>query len=242
VSAIDLGRRRDLGALLGDALRVYTRNFAAFFVISAAIVVPVQAIVGGFGLDQFTSAYEESPSVAEAAIPTVVGFLVTAPLVTAASIYALRDLAVGERARAGRSLTEAMEAFAPIFFAVVLAAAGIALGLLLLLIPGIYVAVRWYFVPQAVVLEGTGGPEALSASGRTVEGSWWRTLGVVIVANLAAAIPGLLLIGPFTELASSSDRQVWALVGETAAEIITTPFVALVSTLLWFDLRTRRRA
>ena len=66
-----------------------------------------------------------------------------------------------------------------------LAALGILLGLLLI-VPGIYLFVRWYFVPQAVVLEGAHGAGALRASGRLVEGAWWRTLGLIVLVNLVA--------------------------------------------------------
>ena len=84
-----------------------------------------------------------------------------------------------------------------------------------------------------------GGADALSASGRVVRGFWWRTLGVVLLANVVAALAGVLVAAPLTAIASSSDREVWALLGETTAELLTTPFVAVVSTLLWFDLRAR---
>ena len=52
----------------------------------------------------------------------------------------------------------------------------------------------------------------------------------------------MLLIAPFDELAESSDRAVWSLVGTIATETITAPFVALFSTLLYYDLARKRDA
>jgi hypothetical protein len=43
-------------------------------------------------------------------------------------------------------------------------------------------------------------------------------------------------------LANSADREIWNLLGQALAETLTTPFVALLSTLLWYDLRSRRWA
>jgi hypothetical protein len=240
VSGLELARPRDISALFGDSLRVFGRHALTFLALSAAIVVPVELIVSGIGLEQLTASYDRSPPAVEQIIPTAVSFLVVAPLITATCIYALRDVAAGERPRPGQAITSGFEAFTPIFFAIVLAALGIALGLLLLIVPGIYVAVRWYFVPQSVVVENARGAAALTASGATVQGFWWRTLGIVVLANLAAALPGLILVGPFSAIADSSDRAVWSLVGQMAAEIVTAPFVAIVSTLLYFDLRARR--
>jgi len=237
-----LERPRDIGALFGDALRAYGSNIGTFLLISAAIIVPAKLVVSGLGLEQFSGPYDDSPSVAETAIPAAVSFLVVAPLITATCIHSLRDIAGGGTPKAGRSLAAGLDAFAPIFFAIVLAAAGIAAGLLVLVVPGVYLAVRWYFVPQAVVLEKAGGPSALRASGRVVQGFWWRACGVLILANLAATIPNIVLVTPFAAIAKSADRAVWSLIGQIAAETVTTPFVALVSTLLYFDLRARRRA
>jgi hypothetical protein len=237
---LELNRSRDTRALFAEALRVYGRNLPAFLGIAAAIVIPVDLIVSGIGLKQLTGPYDESPAVGEAVVSTLVSFLVTAPLITATCVHALRRLAGGESPRAGRSLTDGLEAFTPIFLAVALAAAGIAAGLLLI-VPGIYLAIRWYFVPQAVVIEGRRGAAALKASGEVVRGLWWRAFGVVLLANLVAALPALALLSPFTALAKSADRELWRLVGEALATTLTTPFVALVSILLWYDLRNRRR-
>jgi hypothetical protein len=237
---IQLERPRDITALFGDALGVYFRHALVFIALSAAVVVPVHLIVLGVGLEQFTAAYDESPSAAEAAVPTVVSFLVVAPLITAICIHALRAVASGGRPRAGPSFVAGFEAFTPLFFAILLAAVGIALGLLLLIVPGIYLAVRWFFVPQAVVLEDARGTGALTRSSVVVQGFWWRTFGLVIMVNLAAALPGLVLAAPFTAIASSTDRAVWSMVGTICAEAVTAPFVALFSTLLYYDLRARR--
>jgi hypothetical protein len=240
VNGLELRRPREIGALFGDALRAYRSHISTFLLVSASIIVPAELIVSGIGLKQVTGPYDDSPSVAETVVPAAVSFLVVAPLITATCIYALREIAAGSAPRAGRTLAAGLDAFAPIFFAIVLAALGIALGLLLLIVPGVYLAVRWYFVPQAVVLENARVPAALAISGKVVEGFWWRAAGVVILANLAATIPNLVVITPFAAIAHSADRAIWSLIGQMTAETVTTPFVALVSTLLYFDLRSRK--
>ena len=237
---IQLERPRDITALFGDSLRVYFRHAPVFIVLSAAVAVPVYLVVQGIGLEQFTASFDESPPIAETAVPTVVRFLVVAPLITAICIYALRSVAEGGRPGAGESFVSGFEAFTPLFLAVLLAALGIAIGLLLLIVPGVYLAVRWFFVPQAVVLDGARSTRALARSSEVVQGFWWRTFGLVIMVNLAAILPGIVLAAPFTAIASSTDRAVWSMIGTICAEAVTTPFVALFSTLLYYDLRARR--
>ena len=203
-------------------------------------MIPAELIVEGIGLEMFTSDYDASPSVAEFVVPSIVDFLVVTPITTAICIYALHQIAAGERPRAGEVLTAGFEAFTPLFAAVVLAAAGIALGFVALILPGIYLFVRWYFVPQSVVIEGVRGTQALSRSGLLVTGFWWRTFGLVVLANIAIAIPGFVLLTPFTAIADSTDRAVWELVGSAVTTSVTAPFVALYSTLLYYDLLARR--
>ena len=239
---IPLEQPRDVRALLRDSFTVYLRHFGTFLALGALVVVPSQVIVGGIGLEQLTADYDDtSPSWAETSIAAAVAYLVVAPLITAICIHALRSVAGGGSPGRREAIVKGFEAFSPIFFAVLLAAAGIALGLLLI-VPGIYLFVRWYFVPQAVVLEGARNAAALRASSRLVAGAWWRTFGLVVIVNVIVALAILVLGAPFTVLADSSDRALWALAGQIVATSVTQPFIALFSTFLYYDLRERKRA
>jgi hypothetical protein len=238
---IVLERPRDVGALLRDSLSVYLRHFWTFLALGALVVVPAEAIVSGIGLEQLSSDYDSSPGVAEVAIPAAVTYLVVAPLITAICVHALRSVASGGSPGAREAIVRGFESFTPIFFAVLLAALGIALGLLLI-VPGIYLFVRWYFVPQAVVLERARDVGALRASGRLVQGFWWRTFALVLLVNLLTVLAGVVLAAPFASLADGTDRAVWGLSGQIVAGMVTQPFGALFSTFLYFDLRERRRA
>ena len=240
MNQLQLRQPRDVGALFRDSLRVFASHAWLFILLSAAVVIPVEIIVEGIGLEMLTSSYDESPPLVESIAPTVVGFLVVTPIITAICIYALHSIAEGQRPSAGQVFVAGFEAFTPLFGAVVLAAIGIALGFLALFLPGVYLAIRWYFVPQTVVIEGARGPAALTRSSQIVQGSWWRTLGLVVLANVAVAIPGFLLLAPFSAIAASTDEAVWALIGTILATSVTTPFVALYSTLLYYDLLARR--
>jgi hypothetical protein len=238
---IRLEQPRDLGALLRDSLTVYLRHFGTFLALGALVVVPSQVIVGGIGLEQLSSDYDSTQGWAETAIAAAVAYLVVAPLITAICVHALRSVAGGGSPGARGAIVKGFESFAPIFFAVLLAAAGIAVGLLVI-VPGVYLFVRWFFVPQAVVLEGARNTGALRASSRLVAGAWWRTFGLVVLVNVLTLLVGYLLSAPFVALADASDRAIWALSGQILAASVTQPFIALFSTFLYYDLRERKRA
>ena len=237
---LDLGRPREVGELFRDSLTLYARHFGLFLLIAVAVVAPVQLVVSGIGLEELTSPYREGDSLVRTGIPTAVSFFLVTPLITAATISVLGSLAEGDRPRAGPALQAGLDVFTPLFFAVLIAAAGIVLGLAAFILPGVYLAVRWYFVTQTVVIEGARGTNALARSSAVVQDAFWRTFAILLLANLATALPGILILTPLTAAAEAADREAVLLVGEIAAESLTTPFVALVATFLYHDLRARK--
>lgn len=237
---LDLAKPRGIQELLGESLAIYLQNFLRLTLIAAAVVAPVHLIVLGIGLEELTAPYRDTQTRAERLIPTAVTFLVVAPLIAATTISALRSLAAGQTPRVRQSLQAGLDAFAPVFVAVTLAGAGIVLGLLALVVPGIYVLVRWFFVPQMVVIGGKRTTAALTGSWALVQGFWWRTLSIAVLTNLVAAAPGLLILSPLQLLAESADRQAVQLAGTILSQIVSAPLVAIVSTLLFYDLNARR--
>lgn len=72
----------------------------------------------------------------------------------------------------------------------ILIALGIALGLLLLILPGLYVASRWYLAGSILILDGGGRRAAMERSWRLLEAHWPAALALSII--MAA-----LSVGPF---------------------------------------------
>jgi hypothetical protein len=231
---------RTLGELFGDALGAFTRHLGSFIAIGAAVVVPVQLVVSGIGLGQLSGGYKSASTAAELSVSAAESYLILGPLVTAMVVHALLAVADGRAPRPGAAIINGLEAFRPVFLAVLIAAAGVVIGLLLLIIPGIWLAIRWYFTPQAVVVDGRRGVAALERSAELVAGCWWRVFGIVILANAAAGIPATVIQIPFNLWADSVNSSAISLVGEVIGTALTAPFVSLMVTLLYFDLLARR--
>jgi hypothetical protein len=237
---LDLLRPRDTGGLFRDAWAAYAGNLGSFVALGAAVVVPVELVVTGLGLGQLHGGYPQNGTGAELGITVAENYLLIGPLVTAMVVHALLAVADGRHPRPGAAITSGLEAFRVIFIAVAIGAAGVVLGFIAFILPGIWLAVRWYFVAQAVVVDGRSGVAALERSAELVVGSWWRVFGIVILATIAAGIPATIIQLPFDTWARSADSSAIGLAGEIVASSITVPFVALVLTLLYFDLLARR--
>lgn len=71
-------------------------------------------------------------------------------------------------------------------------------GLMLLIVPGIFLMVALSFFSQAILFDGHDGVRALGASFRLTRGRWWRTFTfylLVLLANLIALMLVALVSG-----------------------------------------------
>jgi uncharacterized protein YqhQ len=115
----------------------------------------------------------------------------------------------------------------------ILAGLGIALGFVLLIVPGLILLTWWCLIAPVIVLEKKHIGESFSRSRELVRGHAWTVFGIVIITVLASAIASGLIqsifsfLGPFL--------RYW--IGGTIANAIVDPFIAVALTLMYFHLR-----
>jgi hypothetical protein len=218
-------------------LSLYAHHFGTFAAIAFVVVVPVDLVVLGLAGGQLFSGYpEETLASGENASYT----LIITPLVTAMHVQAVLALGEGRRPRIVDALRRGGAAALPVIGGVVLAGLGTLLGLVLLVLPGIYLFVRWYVTAQAIVVEGLGAVDGLSRSGELVRGQWWRVFGVLLVSLLIGAIAAAILFLPLDLAAPATDSGPLFMLGTILLDAVTASFIALTGTLLFFDLRARQ--
>lgn len=252
---LDLSRPRELGALFGDSLRLYFGNFWRFLAIGAVVMVPAELIVSGIGLQEFGAGFDTKQSAAAQALPLVVQALVTTPLTVAMTVYLLQDIAGGRGASLRRAIQSGLDAFRPLFLPVLATIAGealvtfavvlplVALGsaaLTIVLIIPLILAVRWYFVPQTVLVDGARGLDALRASWELTRGFSWRVFGVVILGYLAFGTAAAIVGAPISAVAKSADSGALLVLYQAVRETLAAPALALLGVLLYFDVKARR--
>jgi hypothetical protein len=101
----------------------------------------------------------------------------------------------------------------------------------------VYLAVRWTFLEQAILLDGARVPDAYTTSGRVVKGQWWRTLGITGIV-LAVAISLGPIVGVALVLVTSLALP-YVNVISALFYMALIPFAAIALTLLYFDLQAR---
>ncbi len=95
-------------------------------------------------------------------------------------------------------------------------------GFILLLIPGIYLSVRWGFVLYAIVLNNCSAMDGFKYSSRLVQGRWWPVFGSMLVLVLLV-LPISFFLG-LLSAAFSSQPIIAAIIGGIASVLFTPPF------------------
>lgn len=132
--------------------------------------------------------------------------MIVSTLVTGAMYVKQQSIARGEELGLGSALQTSFGRLLWQVLALILFGVAVAVGLLLLLVPGFILMLSLMLCWILVVLEGKGPVDALVGSHRLVWGNWWRTaailtVGFIILMVLYMAIA--LLVGlamPFVGL------------------------------------------
>ena len=112
----------------------------------------------------------------------------------------------------------------------------VGIGTLLLVFPGIYAATTYCVVMAAVMVEGLDSTSALRRSSELTKGSKTRILGIFLVAFVVYFL--LVFVVAFA-LGLLTSPGVTAL-GARLFMAVANPFLSVLLTLLYFDLRIRR--
>lgn len=69
------------------------------------------------------------------------------------------------------------------------------------LIPGIFIGIRWALAPAALILEDNSSiTSAMKRSWHLVRGSWWQTLGLIVVTYIIITFSTYIVVIPATLL------------------------------------------
>lgn len=144
-------------------------------------------------------------------------------------------------------LAASLRKFPQLIALTIVAWASITVGLLLLIVPGLYLAVALAFGAPVLFLGGVSSPlRALTESARLVRGEWRRTallLLLVILITLAAdGVFAAILTAASIAIAGIAERPMVASLSEIAGVIVgsvTAPFWSAMILAIYADLVRR---
>jgi hypothetical protein len=235
---------RGIGEILRAAFQLYRRHWRTLMAIAAVVVVPLTLLQYGIGHwfrtngQQLQDPAEVSTSfwaVASASLlATLVGLLLYQAL-TGAITRTIATEVAGQDLDLEQSYRFGFARLGPVLVVSVLVGLATVAGLIVFIIPGIYIGVRLAVSTQALVIEGKRGTQAMRRSWDLVGGHWWHAALTVLVAGLLTAVVNAVITAPF-----SAGAWILQAVAAAVATTVTLPYGALVGVLLYLDLRARK--
>jgi hypothetical protein len=159
--------------------------------------------------------------------------IVAAFLLQAALVKAVEDVRDG---RVDLSLGETLQAARPavgrVAIASILAGIGIAIGLILVIVPGLYLLTIWCLIVPVIVLEGLGIGAAFERSRALVRGHGWQVFGTLILVFVVLLVVDIVIGLVLAALPNAVQQFISTIVAGT----LVSPFLSLVLTLGYFRL------
>lgn len=220
-----------IGAVLDETWTLFTRFFLRFFVIALVVFAAVNLlyalVVTAISADNDGAAF----ALAILALATVV---IGTTWLQGAFVYAVQDARDGSfDASLGEVFSRVSSSIAPLIGASLLAALGIAFGLVLFVVPGLWLLTIWALIAPVIVVEKRRALESFGRSRELVRGHGWTVFGIVVITGLLSGIATTLLQAAFSFL----PRFLEILIGSTIAQAAVAPFSAIAIAIMYFRLR-----
>lgn len=199
----DTAQHLDIGRVLNNTFGVIKRNPLIFLGLSFLMVALPQALIQmatgasavGVDADAMTAMFN-SPSMIGAAFGGWLLFVILSVLLQATFIIAtVKDLN-GQAVNLGECVTQALGKILPLIGLGILMTLGIMLGLVLLVIPGLILALMWIVSSPVMMAEDKGIIDSLKRSAELTKGSKRWILLLFVVYMVIASVLGLFMM-PF---------------------------------------------
>jgi hypothetical protein len=218
-----MSERLDVGGVIRRVFRIY--------VDQAPVLMPAAAVVFAFTGVLTGVLAAASPSLA---LLSLLIILVATVLFTGMVVELVADVQDGRRDASARQLLRAVAPVAGQLIIVgLVAAVGIVIGFVLVIVPGLVLLTLWSVAAPVVVLERPPGLRALGRSRELVRGNGWQVFAVIVLLYVVVVGASSAL-----EVAAESAGTAAGIVVRVVVGVLTAPLSALAASVLYFDLRS----
>jgi hypothetical protein len=199
-----MGGNFDMGRVVKETFGSIQRHFVVLLVGTIVLTgIPQLIALTGLGTADPANplAAISSPGYLIGLIATIVGGFMFQGYVVHTVVQGHK----GHTTSIPEAFTAAISRLLPLFLLAILSYFGMVFGLILLVIPGLILAVMWSVAVPALVVEGNGPVAALGRSRALTKGSRWPIFGLVIVAIIISYVLSLAIYGfNFAAMAAAS--------------------------------------
>jgi len=225
-------RAMSLGEIVDTSFRVLRNHFVPLVAISALVNVPFAL---GQSLIQEASQAADSPALPLFGVSvTFVSLAILSPIVTAAVTGLIGDVYLGRSAQVGAAFRVAFRILLPLLGTSILAGILYVLGMLALIIPGIWFGLGIIALTPIMVIEGSFGMTAIRRSLDLLKGNRGRAFLLYLLVGIVGSILG----GTFGLVAGTAPLVGGLLNG--LASSLTAAFLSVLSVVFYFEIRCRK--
>jgi hypothetical protein len=211
-----------LSGVLSEAWAMY-RRFAAHLLAIAFVIYLAAAIIAGL-----LSLLGDIGIVLAEIVTVFAAFLLQATL-----IKAVQDVRDG---RADLSIGETVSAATPYIWPVavasILAGIAITIGLILIIVPGLWLITIWAVIIPVIVIERSGALDSFGRSRQLVRGRGWHVFGTLVLVFIILFVVNILL-----GIILSALPLLWRSgLSTVISGTLVSPFLALVVTQIYYRL------
>jgi hypothetical protein len=239
-------RPLSLSELLDRTFSLYRQNFVLF----AGIAALPNLMLFAMNLTNLLMTHGSPPSFTAVLmlIPTAIVTLVVLTLAQAATVFAVSHLYLDRPVTIGSAYSQITPHLLGLCGLIIIIGLLTSLGFIFLIVPGIWLLLRWSLAVPVAVLERTG-LGAMSRSAELTRGDRGRIFMVyllyIIVAMVVSAlwdIPMALAIalGRGTVVAPPLWTQVLAQIGAFFTQCAVAPLMTVALSLVYYDERVRK--
>ncbi|MBV9412412.1 MAG: hypothetical protein JO148_12500 [Acidimicrobiia bacterium] len=245
-----------LSDILDGAFKLLKANWRTVLLITAVFVVPLHIVsafiqrnlYGGHSFfdavnnPALTSDTSGNARLVVTGTVALISLLVT-PFVAGAISKVVAASYLGGEETVGSALRATGRRVWALFAAWVVVHVLESIGFVLCILPGLIVMATFVAVAPAIVIEDLGAIRGLRRSARLMWPRMFSVMGVALVSGLLASVVGNALgTVPTVAAFAIGFKYGWPLLaaGSILSALITTPFVAIVATLIYFDGRIRQ--
>jgi hypothetical protein len=220
-----MNAKLDTGRVFERIFKIYGEQFTLLVPAALLLFLPV-ALINGILRDEGGVLL----GLAAAAISVIATFWYQGMIVEA-----VRDIIDGRRDHTIGSLFSAAAPFIwPLFAVGVLAGIAIGIGLLLLIVPGLFLLTIWAVLVPSIVIDRTGVFGAFGRSRQLVRGDGWRVFGVIVVLFLLQVVISLILSAIAN---AATDSFVGYAIADLLLSVLVLPLSAIAATVMYVELR-----
>lgn len=239
-----------LGEILDAAFRIYRANARTIIAVSALIMVPAQVIgtaaTGRLATSLLDQLAADPDLVTFDAGDIAFGLVGALVMMLAVPLVAVGVSVIVSRSYLGApvAVSDALRVVRRCWWALV-AAWGLVhllegIGFLLCVLPAFAVMALFTPVAPVIAVEGLGPVQAMRRSARLVRRRFWPVLGTSVLAGVIDSVVSSVLSAPAALfVGGGAVSWVFSTAWSAAVGVVTTPFVVIVATLIYFDLRVR---